>query len=260
MVFSITNQKGGVGKTTTVLNIGVYLAKKDKKVLIIDADPQANASTFMFENYSEQFELVENGELQTLYDTIINQKPLNIFETHYENLHFVPCSLLLATADIELAVARGIREARLKKQLDQVKDRYDFILIDCPPAISMMSLNAYMASDKFIIIIEPSTSSLEGIPQLSTTINTIIKDSLEHNIELAGIILNMAKEPDRDIPTRNVLKELKLSGLDKQLFKSYLPYRNVVKNAYSEHKTALEYPHNDYSVALSYLCKEIFNI
>lgn len=261
MVLSITNQKGGVGKTTTTINIGVYLALKGKKVLIIDADPQCNSSTFFIEQYSEQFEDSENGENETLYSTVIEEKPLNIYQTRYENIQIVPSSLALASADIELAVARGLREGRLSKQLDKVKHLYDYILIDCPPALSMLTLNAYMASDRFIIIIDTSQDSLRGIPQLSLTINEIIQGSLEHKIEFAGIVLNRYLKPDQDKPTKTTLDNLVKTGLDKHLLKSKLPKRNIVENSKVEFRTPIEVDNkNDYSIAISYLCKDLFNI
>lgn len=255
-IIAITNQKGGVGKTTTTLNIAIYLSRIGKKVLVIDCDAQSNSSMFLLHTFDEQFK--DTAETETLYTTIINQKPLPVYKSSYINIDIVPSSILLSGADIELAVARGMRENRLKKQLDIIKDNYDVILIDCPPALNMLSLNAYMASDSFIIIIDTGSDSLAGLPQLSLTIDSIIKQSLEHEINFLGIILNKYKDPAKDLPSRNILQIIEASPLKSKLFRSYLPYRNIVENAKALHKSPFEYPINDYSIAMEYLIKQIF--
>src|SRR5207245_2132556 len=149
MIFSIASQKGGTGKTTTSISLSAGLARQGKKVLLIDVDSQANSSKVLLHNYTTiPFE-------ETIYRTILHRRPLAIHKTQVTNLDIVPSHILLSNTDVELTTAKDHREARLKRELETVKKDYDCIFIDCPPALSWLTLNAFTASDKVIVVVSP---------------------------------------------------------------------------------------------------------
>lgn len=228
LIYSITNQKGGPGKTTTTLHIGIALSKKGKKVLIIDADPQKNSSTFLLKDPVEFYDKNKSNSFnKSLGATIIDRKPLQIIETRYPNLWLVPSHLDMSTTDIDLMSAHGNRGDRLKIKLDEVKNNYDYILIDTPPALNFLSINAFVSSDYLIVVVEPDLFSLEGIPTLSDTIKVIIKGEYGHIIEFKGILMN--KIDKRNSKSLEMLQEeLKKSGL--KTYKTYLPWRVAISN------------------------------
>jgi chromosome partitioning protein len=145
-IISIANQKGGVGKTTTAVNIGAILAKKGKKVLLIDADPQGNATSGL--GLEKEYEL-------TLYDVLINECSVEstLQNTNIKNLKVCPSNMDLAGAEVEL-VSQMSREQRLKERVDEIKDQFDFIFIDCPPSLGLITLNAFTASDSVLIPVQ----------------------------------------------------------------------------------------------------------
>ena len=214
-IVSIANQKGGVGKTTTSINLSTILAKKGKKVLMIDADPQGNASSGVGVDREEI-------ELST-YDILINE---SIFEdvvkkTNIKNLDLCPSNINLAGAEVEL-VSVISREHRLKEKLETVKDNYDFIIIDCPPSLGLITLNAFTASDSVLIPVQCEYYALEGLGQLLNTIS-LVKKHLNKDIEIEGALLTMY-----DIRTNlsnQVVKEVKKYFNDK-VYKNVIP-RNV---------------------------------
>src|SRR6185436_10125808 len=146
---AIATQKGGVGKTTTSISLAAGLARQGKKVLIVDVDFQANSSKVLVADYQR---LTVD---QTIYNTIIHRKPLPIHATTVPNLDIVPSHILLSNTDIELTTAIDHREARLKRELDVLKDTYDFVFIDCPPAIYWLTINAFTAADQALIVVSP---------------------------------------------------------------------------------------------------------
>src|SRR5919199_681282 len=140
MVISIASQKGGVGKTTTAISLAAGLARKGKRVLLIDIDSQANSSKVIIPDY----QAVDIAD--TIYTTILERKPLPVQDTTIPNLSIVPSHILLSNTDIELTTALDHREARLKTELDPLKQQFDFVIIDCPPTLSWLTLNAFTAS------------------------------------------------------------------------------------------------------------------
>lgn len=202
---SICNQKGGVGKTTTAINLASYIALADKKVLLIDADPQGNATSGIGIN--------KNDIKHSLYHLLINQTtfPEIIIPTQIKNLSIVPSNLDLTGAEVELVGAIG-REFRLKKAFTSIKDAYDYIFIDCPPSLSLLTVNALTACDSVLIPIQCEYYALEGLSQLMTTIN-LVKDHLNHNLEMEGILLTMADF--RTNLTSEVIKEARSHFKDK---------------------------------------------
>ena len=214
-IVSIANQKGGVGKTTTSINLSTILAKKGKKVLMIDADPQGNASSGVGVD-SEEIEL-------STYDILINESTFEgvVKKTNIKNLDLCPSNINLAGAEVEL-VSVISREHRLKEKLETVKDNYDFIIIDCPPSLGLITLNAFTASDSVLIPVQCEYYALEGLGQLLNTIS-LVKKHLNKDIEIEGALLTMY-----DIRTNlsnQVVKEVKKYFNDK-VYKNVIP-RNV---------------------------------
>ncbi len=182
-VVAIANQKGGVGKTTTAINLAASLAILEKKVLLIDADPQANSSS----GVGIMPEEAEN----TIYDCIINElDPVNaIYETETPNLHIIPSSIDLVGAEIELA-GRQRREFVLKGIADKVKNNYDYIFIDCLPSLGLITINALTAADSVLIPVQCEQYSLEGLGKLQDTIR-LVKQTLNPALKTEGILLSM---------------------------------------------------------------------
>ena len=166
-VISIANQKGGVGKTTTAVNLSTILAKKGKKVMLIDADPHGNASSGLGLDKE-----VENS----LYDVLINDVDIlsTLQDTCVKTLKVCPSNMDLAGAEVEL-VSQMSREQRLKEKVDTVKDQFDYIIIDCPPSLGLITLNAFTASDSVLIPVQCEYYALEGLGHLLNTINVVKK-------------------------------------------------------------------------------------
>lgn len=204
----------GVGKTTTSVNLSTILAKKGKKVLMIDADPQGNASSGLG---------VEKEVEESVYDILVNDTEVQevVKKTNIKNLDICPSNINLAGAEVEL-VSMMSREYRLKEKLDVIKNEYDYIIIDCPPSLGLITLNAFTASDSVLIPVQCEYYALEGLGQLINTIN-LVKKHLNKNIEIEGALLTMY-----DIRTNlsnQVVKEVKKYFNDK-VYKNVIP-RNV---------------------------------
>ncbi|MDI6604829.1 MAG: ParA family protein [Thermoanaerobacteraceae bacterium] len=183
-IIAIANQKGGVGKTTTTINLGYSLSLNGKKILCIDIDPQSNmTSGFGINNETLKYTiynvLIEGVEMEKAI-----KKPKDM-----ENIYIVPSSIQLAGAEIEL-VPMLSREFRLKKALDKIKGDYDYILIDCPPSLGLLTLNALTASNSVLVPIQCEYYALEGLTQLVNTIN-LVKKNINHNLDLEGVVLTM---------------------------------------------------------------------
>ena len=214
-IVSIANQKGGVGKTTTSINLSTILAKKGKKVLMIDADPQGNASSGVG---------IDRDDIDlSVYDILINDVTMEevVKKTNIKNLDICPSNINLAGAEVEL-VSMMSREHRLKEKLDTVKEDYDFIIIDCPPSLGLITLNAFTASDSVLIPVQCEYYALEGLGQLLNTIS-LVKKHLNKDIEIEGALLTMY-----DIRTNlsnQVVKEVK-KYFNEKVYKNVIP-RNV---------------------------------
>ncbi|MDI9494793.1 MAG: AAA family ATPase [Bacillota bacterium] len=182
-VISIFNQKGGVGKTTTNVNLCAALALKGKKVLSIDIDPQGNSTSGL------GFD--KNRLEHTIYNVLIEDYDINkvILKTELENLDLIPANIQLAGAEIELTNAR-YREKTLREKINLIEKEYDFIIIDCPPSLGLLSLNALTASHTVLIPIQCEYYSLEGVGQLIDTVK-LVRKNLNPKLEIEGVILNM---------------------------------------------------------------------
>lgn len=182
-IISIANQKGGVGKTTTSVNLGACLAFIGKKVLIVDIDPQGNATSGAG---------IDKGDVnQCIYDVLVDDLAIEkvIQDTAVENLYVVPATIQLAGAEIEL-VPTISREVRLKRAMDQIKDDFDYILIDCPPSLGLLTINALTASDSVLIPVQCEYYALEGLSQLLNTVR-LVQKHLNHHLMIEGVLLTM---------------------------------------------------------------------
>jgi chromosome partitioning protein len=181
-IISIFNQKGGVGKTTTTINLAAYIGSMGKKVLTVDIDPQGNTSSGLG---------IDKDKLEySIYDVIMGMSPEKaIVTTKVENLDILPSKVELAGAEIELT-AKMSRETKVKDAIIKVKDDYDYIFIDCPPSLGLLTINALTASDSVLIPIQCEFYALEGVKQLMNTIQ-LIKKSLNSKLEIQGVVMSM---------------------------------------------------------------------
>ena len=214
-IIAITNQKGGVGKTTTAVNLSTGIALRRKKVLLIDIDPQGNASSGMG--------LDKSTIKRCVYDVLINQVLAEevILPTNVKRVDILPSTIQLAGAEIEL-VNYISRENKLKFAINSVKGRYDYIIIDCPPSLGLLTLNSLTAADSVIIPIQCEYYALEGIGQLLNTID-LVRENLNATLEIEGILLTMYD--NRTNLSRDVIKEAK-KYFPEEIFQSVIP-RNV---------------------------------
>lgn len=214
-IISIANQKGGVGKTTTSVNLSTLLAKKGKKVLLIDADPQGNATSGVG--------MDKNTEL-SVYDLLVNEQieaKEAIQKTAIKNLYLCTSNINLAGAEVEL-VSMVSREFRLKEKLDTIKTVFDYIIIDCPPSLGLITLNAFTASDSVLIPVQCEYYALEGLGQLINTIN-LVKKHLNKELEVEGALLTMYDA--RTNLSNQVVKEVS-KYFENKVYKTVIP-RNV---------------------------------
>ena len=214
-VIAISNQKGGVGKTTTSINLSACLAEKGKKVLVIDIDPQGNTTSGLG--------LDKDSLKATVYDLMINYAPIwdCISPSVVDNVSVIPSDRDIAGAEIELV---GIKEREyiLKKEVDKVKDDYDFVIIDCPPSLSMLTINAMTTADTVLVPIQCEYYALEGLSELIHTIN-LVKNRLNENLEIEGVVFTMYD--GRTCLPMEVVENVK-ENLKQNVYKTIIP-RNV---------------------------------
>ena len=214
-IIAIANQKGGVGKTTTAINLSACIAHYGKRVLLVDVDPQGNATTGLGVN--------KNDLEKSTYDAIINDEPANdiILKTSQENLFLMPSSISLSGASVEL-VSLMSRESKLKLSLDEIRDDYDYIFIDCPPALGLLTLNALTAADTVLVPIQCEFFALEGLSQLLDTVKRVQK-YLNRKLTVEGVVMTMF-----DVRTNlcaDVVEEVRKYFGDK-VYKTMIP-RNI---------------------------------
>lgn len=214
-MIAVTNQKGGVGKTTTSVNLSACLAEAGKSVLLIDIDPQGNATSGVGMPHA--------GERASLYDVLLNEVDAKdaVIGTNTQGLFLIPSAIELAGAEIELVAAEG-RETRLKGVLSSVRDDYDYILMDCPPSLGLLTLNALTAADSVLVPIQCEYYALEGVGQLVNTIS-LVRKRLNPALEVEGVVLTMLD--GRTNLGMQVVSEVKKHFKDR-VFSTVIP-RNV---------------------------------
>lgn len=214
-IIAVANQKGGVGKTTTSTNLSACLAELNKRVLLIDIDPQGNATSGVG---------VDKNQLDnTVYEMIIGECEMEdcLLENVIDNLDLLPSNVNLAGAEIDL-IGVEAREFILKKQIDEIKDNYDFIIIDCPPSLNMLTVNAMTTADSVLVPIQCEYYALEGLSQLIHTIN-LVKERLNPNLEIEGVVFTMYDA--RTNLSLQVVENVK-SNLRQNVYKTIIP-RNI---------------------------------
>ena len=182
-IIAVANQKGGVGKTTTAINLSAALAEAGEKILAVDFDPQGNLTSGIGVD--------KNALKQTVYDMIMNDEKVDsiIIRTEINNLSILPSNVNLSGAEIELLEVEN-REEALKRELAPLKDRFDYIIIDCPPSLSLITINALTAADTVLVPIQCEYYALEGLSQMMKTIN-LVKKKLNPSLEIEGIVFTM---------------------------------------------------------------------
>lgn len=214
-IISFSNQKGGVGKTTTCINMAAYLATMGKKVLLVDIDPQGNATTGL--GFSK------SALKKSVYRVLIEDEPAqdNILTTELENLLLLPANIDLAGAEVEL-VGKKSREKILKNALEKVRNDFDYLFIDCPPSLGLLTINALAAADSVIIPIQSEYYALEGLSQLMNTIS-LVRQHLNRNLKVEGVALTMYD--GRSLISKQIAAEIK-KYFTKKLYEIVIP-RNV---------------------------------
>ena len=213
-IISIANQTGGVGKTTTAINMSTILAKRGKKVLFIDADPQGNGTSGLGVNKEQKF---------SIYDVLIEDIEVEntLQKTQVKNLDLCPSNMNLGGAEVQL-VSMEDREYRLKTKLNNIRDKYDFIIIDCPPSLGLITLNAFTASNSVLIPVQCEYYALEGLGQLLNTVE-LVRKHMNKDFKVEGALLTMYDA--RTNLSNQVVKEVKRYFEDK-VYKNVIP-RNV---------------------------------
>ncbi len=214
-IIAIANQKGGVGKTTTAINLSSCLAEKGKKVLVIDMDPQGNTTSGLG--------IDKNALENTIYEMIIGECQLEecLLENVFNNLSLIPSNVNLSGAEIELMDIEG-KEYIVRGQVNTIRDNYDFVIIDCPPSLSMLTVNAMTTADSVIVPIQCEYYALEGLSQLIHTI-TLVKKRLNPNLDIEGVVFTMYDA--RTNLSLQVVENVK-NNLHQNIYKTIIP-RNI---------------------------------
>src|SRR4051795_8435472 len=248
MIYSIASQKGGTGKTSTSISLAAGLAHKGKRVLLIDMDSQANSSKVLLHNYQKL------SKEETIYATILERKPLVVHHTNVRNFDIVPSHILLSNTDVELTTAKDHREARLKTELEKIKDNYDFVFIDNPPALGWLTLNSFTASDKVLVVVSPGYFELDSLVQLGKTLDEV-REYFNPDLRLIGYLFTMSE------PTINTSASLQIlrQTYTEKVLKTAIPRNTDLKDAHFQKQDIFSYnPRAKTALAYDKLIREIF--
>lgn len=249
MIVSIASQKGGTGKSSTAISLGAGLARlHGKKVLLVDIDSQANSSKVLIPQY------LSLKKEETIYKTILERQPLPVQPTSVASLDMVPAHILLSNTDVELTTAKDHREARLKAQLDRIRQDYDFVFIDCPPALSWLTINAFTASDQVLVVVSPGYFELDSIVQLNKTVDEV-REFFNPELRLMGYLFTMS---DPTINSKTSLQVLRQTYTDSVL-KTVIPRNTDLRDAHFNKQDIFSFnPKAKAALAYQKLIRELF--
>ncbi|MBX3082091.1 MAG: ParA family protein [Anaerolineae bacterium] len=250
MIVAIASQKGGTGKTTTSISLAAGLARRGKKTLLIDVDSQANSSKVLLTDYSKI------PVQQTVHTTILERQTLPIHHTTLPNLDMAPAHILLSNTDIALTTALDHREARLKDALDEVKNQYDFVFIDCPPALSWLTINAFTAADKVLVVVAPGYFELDSLVQISKSISEV-REYFNAGLEVLGFLFTMS-EPTINTQTSIQILRQTYRG---QVINTIIPRNTDIKDAHMNKQDIFAFnPKSKAALAYDKLIAELFHL
>ena len=248
MVITVASQKGGTGKSTTSITLAAGLGEIGKKVLLIDIDSQANSSKTLLPNY------LKIPKDETIFTTILERNPLPVHPANTKGVSIVPSHILLSNTDIELTTAKDHREARLKKQLEKVKGDFDHIIIDCPPALSWLTVNAFTAAEGILIVVSPGYFELDSLVQLNKTIYEV-KDLFNPSLRLLGYLFTMS---DPTVNSKTSLKLLRQTYTD-DVLSTIIPRNTDIRDAHFNKQDIYTYnPKSTSAAAYMKLIEELF--
>lgn len=248
-IIAIVNQKGGVGKTTTAINLSYGLTKKEKKVLLVDMDAQANATS----GIGADSRAIE----KSVYHVLVEQIPVReaLFSSAFEALHIVPANVDLAGAAVEL-VSAPEREFRLRNSIQEVSNQYDFIIIDCPPSLGLLTINGLVAANEILIPVQTEYYALEGLGQLVRTLE-LVREHLHPDLKILGAVLTMFDK--RNNLSAAVVEDMR-KNFPERVFETVIPRNVRLAEAPSYGKPILEYDrHSPGALAYQNLVEELLN-